>query len=96
MVRRIYNMVMQLIEKKPFLLKRNNIDQIIICSITACLSINEDSNKLTLEKIFLFYQKVSLSSQENKEKLYDKDENELNIIDFYNKVFLEEIDEILR
>lgn len=89
-------MVMQLIEKKPFLLKRNNIDQIIICSITACLSINEDSNKLTLEKIFLFYQKVSLSSQENKEKLYDKDENELNIIDFYNKVFLEEIDEILR
>lgn len=92
MVKKVYNLVIQLIEKKPFLLKRNNIDQIIICSITACLSINEDANKLSLEKIFSFYQKVSLSSQENKEKLYDKEDNELNIVDFYNNVFLEEID----
>lgn len=91
MVKKVYNLVIQLIEKKPFLLKRNNIDQIIICSITACLSINEDANKLSLEKIFSFYQKVSLSSQENKEKLYDKEDNELNIVDFYNNVFLEEI-----
>lgn len=92
MVKKVYNLVIQLIEKKPFLLKRNNIDQIIICSITACLSINEDANKLSLEKIFSFYQKVSLSCQENKEKLYDKEDNELNIVDFYNNVFLEEID----
>lgn len=64
-------MVFQLIEKKPKLLERNNIDQIIICSITACLSINEDSNRTSLEKIFSFYSRVSLSSIENKEKLYD-------------------------
>lgn len=48
MVKRVYNMVFQLIEKKPELLERNNIDQIIICSITACLSLNEDSNRLSL------------------------------------------------
>jgi len=48
MVKKAYNMVMQLIEKKPVLLQRNNIDQIIICSITACLSINEDTNKFSL------------------------------------------------
>lgn len=71
MVKRVYNMVFQLIEKKPKLLERNNIDQIIICSITACLSINEDSNRTSLEKIFSFYSRVSLSSIENKEKLYD-------------------------
>lgn len=48
MVKKIYNMIINLIEKRPIILKRNNIDQIIICSITASLSINEDSNKLSL------------------------------------------------
>jgi len=66
MVKRVYNMVFQLIEKKPELLERNNIDQIIICSITACLSINEDSNRISLEKIFSFYSRVSFSNVDNK------------------------------
>ena len=33
-------MVFSIISNKPKLLKDNSIDQIIICSITACISIN--------------------------------------------------------
>lgn len=40
MMGKINNLVLELIERKPHLLKKNNIDQIIICSIAACLSIN--------------------------------------------------------
>jgi hypothetical protein len=91
MVKRIYNMVNQILEKKPVLLQRNNIDQIIICSIMACLSLNEDSNRISLDKIFLFYCRISLSSDEDRVRLLDRNNNELNIVQFYNNVFLEEI-----
>lgn len=37
---------------------------------------------------------MSLSNQENKEGLYDTNENKMSIVDFYNDVFLEEVEEI--
>lgn len=48
LVKKIYNMLIHLLQNRPNLLKKNNIDQIIICTITACLSINEDKNKFSL------------------------------------------------
>ena len=58
---KIYNMVVSIITYKPYLLKQNNIDQIIICSITACLSINEVAQNVNLSKVLEFYDKISLN-----------------------------------
>ena len=68
---KIYNMVVSIITCKPYLLKQNNIDQIIICSITACLSINEVAQNVNLSKVLEFYDKISLNYGQ-KDRLYDR------------------------
>lgn len=87
---KIYSMVFSIISNKPHLLQQNNLDQIIICSITGCLSINELNHNISLEKVVEYYEATT------KEKLYNREMREISIIEFYNEVFLSEIDDIIR
>ena len=41
-IKRVVQLVNSIIEKKPYLLKRNKIDQIIICSVTFCIKQSEN------------------------------------------------------
>ncbi len=45
-------MLKYLLKNKPYLLCKNKIDQILICSITSFLTVNHLSEKKTLENVF--------------------------------------------
>jgi hypothetical protein len=49
------------------MLNKNKLDQIIICSISACLNLNEAKYNLALSTIFQKYNSVSLSFHSNQE-----------------------------
>ena len=48
-----------------------------------------------LQEIVSHYNKLVYSWNINKSIFYDEEGNELNLLDYYNNVFLEQIDEII-
>lgn len=55
---------------------KNKLDQIIICSISACLNLNEAKYNLALSTIFQRYNSLSLSMNSNREVLSSPNEEE--------------------
>lgn len=86
-VKKIEALVSEIMAKKTVLLETNKLDQIIICSICACLNLNEAKYKLALSKIFLQYNSVSLSYHSNCETL-SQEEGPLTLLQFYNMKFV--------
>lgn len=79
-----------ILDKKPYLLKKNNIDQIILCCIMSCLSINEKHEHQTLEHLFQSYNSnIQFAFNSNQLGLKDHQGNEMKILDYYNEVFLQ-------
>lgn len=48
------------------MLMKNKLDQIILCSISACLNLNEAKYGLALNSIFQKYNSLSLSLNSNR------------------------------
>ncbi len=69
LIKKVENLISHLLKQKPDLLYKNKIDQIVICSITSFLKINQISEQKTLEKVFNDYNKLDLSSGKNCEGL---------------------------
>ena len=65
-------------EKKPYLLKNNNVDQIILCCIMSCLSINEKEEHQTLEILFFEY---------NSKIQFSYNSNQLNLTAILKSIF---------
>jgi hypothetical protein len=61
LTKRIQHLIDTILKQKPFLLHKNKIDQIIICCMTSFLSINQITQKNTLEKVFKDYNRMDLS-----------------------------------
>ena len=66
-VQKIQALVKEILTKKYNILMKNKLDQIIICSISACLSLNEAKYNLALSTIFQKYNSISLSLHSNRE-----------------------------
>lgn len=69
LIRRVENMVKYLLKDKPYLLSKNKIDQILICVITSFLTVNQFSEKKTLENVFKQYNNLELSYNTNMQGL---------------------------
>lgn len=82
-------------ESRAHLLRNNKIDQMIVCSIAGCLSINYSSRKLTLEQIFNYYNLLNFSFHSNRTGLFDREGNSLDLMAFYNTVFLPEVEDLI-
>ena len=96
MSNRVYQLVKDIILFKKQLLEKNKLDQIIICSITASLDFQKTKHSQALGTIFHHYNTTSFSFNQNCEGLYCKNGNKMNLMDFYNNVFLLEIQDILK
>jgi uncharacterized protein Veg len=82
--------------KKPQLLQHNKLDQIIICSITACLNLNDNKSNPALTSIFRKYNSVTLSLHSNREMGERKiEERPMTLLEFYNKVFIHEVQDMM-
>ena len=62
---KITTLVVDILNEKYELLHGNKLDQIIICSITACLRINESKHATAVSQIFHHYNQSSYSFQSN-------------------------------
>ena len=93
-ITKIVNLVRFILERRQTLLKENKIDQIIVCSIGAILSINRSRN-FSLEEIFNHYNKMLYSLNISRSIFYDQQGKEVDLLDYYNHVFLEQVDEII-
>ena len=72
------------------------MDQIILCCIMSCLSINEKEEHQTLEILFCEYNSnIQFAFNSNQLGLKDQFGNEMKIIEYYNEVFLSEIQDML-
>ena len=94
-VMRIVNLVRHVLERKQELLARHKVDQIIVCSIAGVLSINQSRSNYSLEEIFKHYNNLMHSFNSNRHMLFDSEGNRIDIIEYYNTVFLPNIDSIL-
>jgi hypothetical protein len=83
-----------ILKQKPFLLHKNKIDQIIICCMTSFLNINQIHKQRTLEKVLSDYGKIEMSSEDNKYGLLGN-HREMSLTEFYNEVFLPEVQDIV-
>jgi hypothetical protein len=83
--------------KKPSMLQRNKLDQIIICSISACLNLNDAKYNLALSTIFKEYNSVSLSFHYNREMISaNKTEDApMSMLEFYNRIFIHEVQDMM-
>ena len=91
----IVNLVLHVLECKQELLARHKIDQIIVCSIAGVLSINQSRSNYSLDEIFKHYNSLMHSYNSNRHMLFDSEGNRIDLLDFYNSIFLPNIDSIL-
>ena len=87
-VARIVNLVLHVLEFKQELLARHKIDQIIVCSIAGVLSINRSRSNYSLDEIFKHYNSLMHSYNSNRHMLFDSEGNRIDLVDFYNSIFL--------
>lgn len=82
----------KIMENKPYILKNNKIDQIILCSVTFYIRQNLSfTDSTTLADIFNLYNKTSLSYNSIKDGMVSPLGEEMNLLTFYNEVFLQEV-----
>lgn len=93
-ITKIVNLVRFILEQRQTLLKDNKIDQIIVCAIGAILSINRARN-FSLQEIFNHYNKMLYSLNISKSIFYDQNGKQVDLLDYYNHVFLEQVDQII-
>ena len=86
-ITKVMNLVRFIIEKRQILLRDNKIDQIIVCSIGSILSINS-SKTFSLYEIFNHYNKLLFSLNISRSIFYDNEGREVDLIHYYNHVFL--------
>jgi hypothetical protein len=92
---RIINLVKHIIEKNQLLLKNHKIDQIIVCALASIISINRSRSQFSLEEIFAFYNQMLLSFYSNRSSLFDTEGNQIDLVFFYNDVFLPSLENII-
>lgn len=76
-------------------MKKNYIDQIILCSLFAVLKLKMKEAAPTLEEIFKKYNNVQLSYNSHKLKAFGRNQEEMNLLDFYNLTFKNDVREAL-
>lgn len=69
-ISRVVCLVNKIISDKPYLLQKNKIDQIIICSVTFCIKKSVNGESYKLEDIFTMYNTASLSHYSIKDGLF--------------------------
>jgi hypothetical protein len=96
-VKKIEALLREIMTKKPSMLQKNRLDQIIICSISACLNLNDAKYNLALSTIFSQYNSVPLSFHYNREMIsVDKPEDTpMSMLEFYNRVFIHEVQDMM-
>lgn len=77
------------------LLFNHKIDQIIVCAIASILSINRSRSQFSLEEIFAFYNEMIYSFYSNRSSLYDTNGNQIDLVIFYNNIFLPSLETII-
>jgi hypothetical protein len=82
------------LDQRQVLLINHQIDQIIVCGIASTLSINRSRNERSLDEIFRSYGQLTFSYQSTR-NLTDPLGNQIDLIDYYNEVFLPHVEEIL-
>lgn len=90
-----FKLVQVIMEREPSMISRNKIDQVIICCITAALSLNEEPHLSVIQKIFEQYRKVTLSFESNLLSMVDVHGNSFSIIEFYNTHFIPILDRLV-
>lgn len=75
-------------------MKEHNIDQLIVCGITSIVSINRSQN-ISLTETFENYNKLLFSSNISRSIFYDREGQPIDILAYYNHVFLPQVDEII-
>lgn len=91
---KVINLIRFILDKRQTLLKDHNIDQIIVCAITSLVSINR-SQTVSLAETFQHYNKLLFSLNISRSVFYDKEGNQIDILSYYNNVFLPQVDEII-
>lgn len=92
---KIKSIVAFVMNERPQMLKKNYIDQIILCSVFTVLKLAMKEDAPSLEAIFKKYSSAHLSFNSHKLKAYNSEGEEMNLLDFYNTVFKVEIREAL-
>jgi len=92
-ITKVVNLVRFILNKRQGLLKDQKIDQIIVCSIASILSINRSRN-FSLGEIFEHYNRLLYSLNISKSIFYQGG-REIDLIDYYNHVFLNQVEEII-
>lgn len=72
----------------------NKLDQIIVCSITACLGINESKHNTAISQIFHHYNQTTNSFHSLQDGLNFR-EGKMNLIEFYNSIFRCELEDMM-
>lgn len=79
-------------DKKVELLQKNKLDQIIICCIIACLSLNEDKYYEALGSIFAKY---TFAPKQPVADMTCPGGDDANLLDYYNLTFLPSVEDML-
>lgn len=91
---KIANLVRYVLDHRQVLLANHQIDQIIVCAIASALSINRSRHQRSLDEIFRSYGQLTLSYQSTR-NLTDPRGNQIDLIDYYNEVFLPMVEQTL-
>lgn len=95
-VKKIEALIEEIFKRKPDIIRKNKLDQILICAICACLNLNQAKYNLALSTIFQKYHSLPLGLHSN-QKIEGNDEEGApkTLLEFYNKIFIHEVQDMM-